>query len=119
MREFVFDKNLINEQPIADFICPGHPLLEATIQIVIEQNFHMLEQGAIMVDENSLENEISSIFLIEHSIFDGKINKNGQNRIISKKLKFVKLFKSGEIVSCGEAPHLDLRPINEEEEKEA
>ena len=31
-----FDKKNINHQPIAEFVCPGHPLLETVISIVHE-----------------------------------------------------------------------------------
>ena len=32
-----FDKKYINQQPVAEFICPGHPLLEAVISLIKEK----------------------------------------------------------------------------------
>lgn len=49
-----FDKQYCNMQglPIADQICPGHPLLEAVIDLIREQNADVLKRGAVLVDEN-------------------------------------------------------------------
>ena len=32
-----FEKDKINQQPVAAFVCPGHPLLEAVISLIREQ----------------------------------------------------------------------------------
>ena len=46
-----FDKAWCNIQglPVADQICPGHPLLEATIDLIREQNADVMKRGAIMM----------------------------------------------------------------------
>ena len=38
-------------KPLADFICPGHPLLEATIDLVKERYRDLLKQGALFLNE--------------------------------------------------------------------
>ena len=43
-----FEKDKINQQPVALFVYPGHPLLEAVIDLVREQNGHLMKQGAVL-----------------------------------------------------------------------
>ena len=67
-----FDKAGINRQPVAAFICPGHPLLEAVISIVREDHGHLMKQGAVLIDDADDGTALSAIFLIEHSVQDGR-----------------------------------------------
>src|SRR3546814_14643649 len=66
-----FEKGRINQQPVATFVCPGHPLLEAVISIVREQYEQIMRQGAILVDDLDAGPDLSAVFLLEHSIQDG------------------------------------------------
>ena len=110
-----FEKNKINKQPVATFICPGHPLLESVISIIIEDYGQIMKQGAILVDETDDGNKLSAIFLIEHSVQDGRLTANGNPHIISQKLQFAAIDKTGAMTNAGIAPHLDLRPANVDE----
>jgi superfamily II DNA or RNA helicase len=105
-----FDKNLINQQPVATFICPGHPLLEAVISLIREQYEHIMRQGAIMVDETSSDETLSAVFLLEHAVQDGRTTSAGKPHVISQRLQFAAIDKTGRAVSAGIAPHLNLRP---------
>lgn len=51
-----FQKELISVsgKPLAEFVCPGHPLLNATIDLILERHRDLLRQGAILIDENIL-----------------------------------------------------------------
>jgi superfamily II DNA or RNA helicase len=46
-----FEKDKINQPPVAAFICPGHPLLDATMDLVLERHRDLLKRGAVLVDE--------------------------------------------------------------------
>jgi hypothetical protein len=105
-----FEKSRINQQPVATFVCPGHPLLDAVISIIREQYDQLMKQGAIFVDETDVGEELSAIFLLEHSVQDGRRTSTGQPHIISQKLQFAAIGRSGEAVNAGIAPHLNLRP---------
>ena len=94
-----FDKKFINMQPVAEFIFPGHPLLDSVIDIIHEQYSSLMRQGAIMVDETDLSEELQAVFLVEHSIHDGRILSNGNKQTISKKLQFARLTKEGAVSS--------------------
>ncbi len=37
--------------PLAEFVCPGHPLLEATIDLVLQDHRELLRRGALLIDE--------------------------------------------------------------------
>jgi SNF2 family DNA or RNA helicase len=45
-----FEKELISVpgKPLADFVCPSHPLLDATIDLTLERHRDLLRQGAIL-----------------------------------------------------------------------
>ena len=49
-----FEKSLMAPpgQPAAAFVCPGHPLLDATIDLTIERHRSVLRQSSVLVDDN-------------------------------------------------------------------
>lgn len=51
-----FEKDLISIQgnPLAEFVCPGHPLLDATIDLITERYRDLLRRGAVLVDPIAL-----------------------------------------------------------------
>ena len=110
-----FEKSKINQQPVATFVYPGHPLLEAVISIIREQYDQLMKQGAVLVDDADDGTEISAIFLLEHSVQDGRHTSLGKQHIISQKLQFAAIDKTGRTVNAGIAPHLNLRPATSEE----
>jgi len=110
-----FEKSKINQQPVAAFVCPGHPLLEAVISLIREQYDHLMKTGAVLVDETDAGEELSAIFLLEHSVQDGRVTSTGKPHTISEKLQFAAIGPTGEAVNAGIAPHLNLRPAKAEE----
>ena len=110
-----FDKSLINQQPVAAFICPGHPLLEAVISLIREQYEPIMRQGAILVDETDPGDALSAVFLLEHTVQDGRMTSAGRPHVISQRLQFAAINKAGQAVNAGIAPHLNLRPATAEE----
>ena len=110
-----FEKRKINQQPVAEFVCPGHPLLESVISIIREDYDQLMKKGAILVDETDDGEDLSAIFLLEHSVQDGRATSTGKPHIISQKLQFASIDKAGTTVNAGIAPHLNLRPATPEE----
>ena len=47
-------------------------LLEAVIDLVREQNGHLMKQGAVLVDDTDDGTDVSVLFLLEHSVQDGR-----------------------------------------------
>ena len=110
-----FEKSLINQQPVAAFVCPGHPILEAVISLIREQYEPIMRQGAILVDETDPGDALSAIFLLEHTVQDGRLTSVGKPHVISQRLQFAAIDKAGDAVNAGIAPHLNLRPATAEE----
>ena len=110
-----FEKGKINQQPVAAFICPGHPLLEAVISLIREQYEQIMRQGAIMVDDTDQGNGLSAVFLLEHTVQDGRTTSAGKPHAISQRLQFAAIDKAGHATNAGIAPHLNLRPAKAEE----
>ncbi len=110
-----FEKEYINQQPVAEFICPGHPLLDAVISIVREQHGDLMKLGAVMVDECDPGEDIQAIFLMEQSIQDGRRMRSGASQTISRRLQFAGIREDGAVFSAGIAPHLNLRAAATEE----
>lgn len=112
-----FEKELINlpGKPPAVFLCPGHPLLEATIDLILERYQGLLREGTILVDPNDPGDEIRLLFYLKHSLQDGRTDRSGGRRIISRRLQFVEMKANGSAITAGYAPYLDYRPLKEEE----
>ena len=112
-----FDKSLCNlpGKPQAILVCPGHPLLEATIKLILERNANILKQGAVFVDENDPSAEPRLLFYIEDAIQDGILQANNRRRVISRHMHFVEMRKDGTAASAGYAPYLDYRILKNTE----
>ncbi|MFW6160685.1 MAG: helicase-related protein [Acidobacteriota bacterium] len=114
-----FEKDLISlgGKPTAEFVCPGHPLLDATLDIILERHRDLLKQGAVLIDENEFGEEIRALVFLEHSIQDGRTDRKGNRRIVSRQIQFVEVTESGSVRGAGYAPYLDYRPPNDSEMK--
>lgn len=110
-----FNKDHINHQPVAEFICPGHPLLEAVLGIVREKYNHLLKQGAVMLDQSDMSEDVQAVFLVEHEIHDGRKTSSGQQQTVSKKLQFATLDETGQVGFGGPAPHLNLNVLDDDQ----
>ena len=112
-----FDKEScsIPGKPQATLICPGHPLLEAVIDLVRERNVDVMKRGTIFIDDEDYSEEAKLLFYIEDSIQDGVFLSNGNHRVISKNVHFVEIRSDGTASSGGYAPYLDYRAASTEE----
>jgi SNF2 family DNA or RNA helicase len=112
-----FEKDLIAMpgKALADFVCPGHPLLDATIDLTLERNRDLLRRGAVLIDETDPGHEPRVLVFLEHSIQDARKAAGGQRRIVSKQMQFVEIDTDGNTRAAGYAPYLDYRPLTEDE----
>jgi superfamily II DNA or RNA helicase len=112
-----FEKNLISVQgkPLAAFVCPGHPLLDATIDLILERHRDLLKRGAILLDPTDQGGDLRVLFYLEQAMQDGRLDRAGTRRIISRQVHFVELDALGQIHQAGAAPYLDYRPLTEDE----
>jgi superfamily II DNA or RNA helicase len=107
-----FEKALIHlpdKQP-ATFVCPGHPLLDATISLMLLRERDTLKRGGILVDETDPGQELRALFYLEQAIQDATPMKSGERRTISREVHFVEIDSAGSVREAGGAPYLDYRP---------
>lgn len=112
-----FDKKEIAPpgQPSAAFVCPGHPLLDATIDLTLERHRELLRRGAVLVDENDSSLRPRLLFYLEHAIQDGSLTRNGERRVISRRMLYVETDSEGNTRHLHYAPYLDYRPLAADE----
>lgn len=112
-----FERDLVHVQgkPIAAFLCPGHPLLDSVISIVVERYRDVLKQGTILVDETDLSETPRALIAIEHELTDGRRDQHGERRVVSKRFGFVELAEDWKPRHAGSAPYLDYRPVADDE----
>lgn len=114
-----FEKNLIgiHGKPMASFVCPGHPLLDATIDLILERHRDLLKRGAVLIDPTDQSDEARVLFYLENSIQDARTDKDGNRRIISRQMHFVEINKDSHTQLAGYAPYLDYRPATPDEQR--
>ncbi len=100
----------------AALVAPGHPLLEATTDLTLEEFGPALREGAVLVDENDWGQTPKLLIMAEHEIRDGRMAADGTARIVSKQLQSVYLKPDGAAQIAGPAPYLDLRAARAEEQ---
>jgi superfamily II DNA or RNA helicase len=112
-----FDKELIavEGRPLAEYVTPGHPLLDGTIDLIIERYDSLLRQGAILVDDNDLGDVPRTLVYLQHAVVDGRADAFGNRRVVSKRFEFVEVDPAGTAHSAGWAPYLDCRPATPED----
>jgi superfamily II DNA or RNA helicase len=108
-----FEKSLINipGQALAAFVCPGHPLLDANIDLILERHRDLLKRGTVLVDERDSSDQPRVLFHLEHSIQDAVVTRGGQRRIVSRQMLYVEMNATGETRALHYAPYLDYRPL--------
>ncbi|MYG27298.1 MAG: DUF3883 domain-containing protein, partial [Boseongicola sp. SB0677_bin_26] len=115
----VFEKSLVapQGQPLAAFVCPGHPLLDSVIDLTVERDKNLLKRGTILVDEGDAGTQPRMLFFLEHAIQDASLTRSGDRRVISKRMLYVELDEKGQTRHLHYAPYLDYRPLSEDDPK--
>jgi superfamily II DNA or RNA helicase len=113
----VFEKTLMapQGQPLAPLICPGHPLLDATLDLTLERHRDLLRRGTVLVDEADAGTQPRVLFYLEHAIQDASLMASGERRTISKGMLYIELDSAGRTRHLHYAPYLDFRPLKQDE----
>lgn len=95
-----FEKKLVAPpgQPLAAFVCPGHPLLDATIDLTLERHRDLMRRGTILVDDRDASTTPRVLFYLEHAIQDTSVTKSGDRRVVSKRL-----YEAGQLANFNRA----------------
>jgi hypothetical protein len=102
-------------QPLGAFVCPGHPLLDATIDLTLERHRELLRRGTVLVDDTDPGGKPRVLFYLEHAIQDAGVTRSGERRVISRRMLYVEIDAAGAAHHMGSAPYLDYRPLGEDE----
>jgi superfamily II DNA or RNA helicase len=107
-----FHKEEINlpGKPTAEFLCPGHPLMDSVIDLILERYRHLLRSGAYLVDPNDPGEDLRALFYLEHAILAG----GDSRRAISRQMQFVEIDPQLNTHIAGPAPFLDYEPLQEQ-----
>ncbi|RKY39789.1 MAG: helicase, partial [Candidatus Makaraimicrobium thalassicum] len=100
--KFTFDKHLLEKGEIADFISPGHPLMEAVIDKILDKYSGLLNEGAVFEDPDGQLHGL--IWFLEGTVYDGNGNFMG------KKMFSIYSSQNGEINNISPAILWDLKP---------
>lgn len=93
--------------PMASCLHPGHPLMQAVTDLVLEAHRNKLKQGAVLVDPRDMGITPKVMFIIDHAVKEGA----DPAHIVSRRMQFVEIDPQGGAIDAGWAPHLDLEPI--------
>jgi len=120
-----FDKELMGQAglPEADFVCPGHPLLDTIIDLVLNKHRQMLRSGAVLIDKTDPGTSPRVLFFLEQNIQDAGAAQTGaersqsssDKRVISREVHFVEINEGGNVRAGGSAPYLDYEPATPEQ----
>jgi len=115
-----FDKDCvrIDGSPQAELIAPGHPLLEATIDLILERHRDVLTRGVVLVDESDRGRTGHTprvLVMLEHAIADARPSKTAPHTVVSRRFEFVEISEDGDAVTAGAAPYLDYRAATPDE----
>ncbi len=112
-----FEKDLIAPpgQPMAAFICPGHPLLDAVIDLTLERHRDLLRRGTVLVDDRDPGDSPRVVFYLEHAVQDASLTSSGERRVVSRRMLYVDVDRQGNVRNLGYAPYLDYRPLRDDD----
>lgn len=110
----------LHGKPMADLIHPGHPLMQATTDLILSAHRGKLKQGAVLVDPNDDSTTPKVLFMVDHSVRENPLQNsaNSAPKVVSRRLQFNEIDSQGHSINAGWAPHLDLLPISEVERKQ-
>ena len=110
-----FDKRrlTVSRGPRAEFLAPGHPLLDAVVEWTGRQYGHLLRRGGVLVDETDEGVEPRVVLTLSHEVRAGRVGGR-EPRVLSERMLSVELTRK-ETRKTGPAPHLDFRPLGPDE----
>jgi SNF2 family DNA or RNA helicase/predicted nucleotidyltransferase len=113
-----FDKELVGPAGAgrADLLAPGHPLLDATVEMMLDRYRYLLTQGTVLVADADENEDPRVLVYVEHAIQSARQIRPNEREVVSKRLQFVELTEDWEPRIAGYAPYLDYRPLEGDEQ---
>jgi superfamily II DNA or RNA helicase len=111
-----FDKDRVaigDDTLRAELVTPGHPLLAAVLDTILDQYGDALSSGATLVDPTDDSDNIRVLVYLEHAITDGRLAA-GARKVVSRRFQFVEVLQDGTIIDPGAEPYLNYGPLNDQ-----
>lgn len=86
----------------AELLAPGHPLLDAVLDLTIERHLPELDRGTVLFDPLDPADRPYVLMAMTGEIVDR------HRHVVSKRFGFVAIGEDGSVADAGPAPHLDL-----------
>src|SRR5205814_1507051 len=88
-----FEKSLVSPYGMApaQLLAPGHPLLDALVDMILERYRPLLKQGTILVADADASENPRALVYVEHAIQNARELEDGQRQVVSMRLQFVEL----------------------------
>lgn len=100
---------------VATLMHPGHSLMAATMGVITERHHDSLRRGTILVDRTDLAVSPYIVCLLEHDVIDGRVGKDGQPLVISRRAQFVRVEADDTITALTQSPIPNLDASNDDE----
>ena len=108
-----FEKQYVHldSKTMASLIHPGHPLMQAVTDLIIEQHRDKIRRGAVLIDTADYGTAPKLLLTLDHAVKEG----TNQDMVVSRRMQFVYIDAERHVTNAGWAPHLDLRALSAEE----
>lgn len=112
---FLKNRVRFDGKPPAALVAPGHPLLDAVLDLTLEKSHDLLRQGTVLVDPNDPGTEPRLLLCLESAINEGGLPGGALPRTVSRRLQFVEIPEGNVARPAGYAPYLDYAPPTPEQ----
>lgn len=96
---FELDHIVVDDQPRADLLAPGHPLHDAVAELTLAQLRPVLERGTVLVSPETEEPNLL-VGVIEEVV-------DGTGQTIARRFGYAYVDATGQVRPAGPAPYLD------------
>ena len=100
-------------RPQAEFLAPGHPLLDSVVELLIARHGELLRRGAILVDESGRSDAPRALIALEQEIHDARRDSAERPVAVWQSVEYVEIDARGRAQAAGPAPYLDYKPMEE------
>lgn len=97
--------------PMAELMHPGHPLMKAVLDAVLEHGRDQLKQGCVFLDPQDDGVLPRVLLFLSHTIREEK----DPSVIVSRRIQFVEIRQDGQALDAGWAPYLSYEPFPQED----
>jgi SNF2 family DNA or RNA helicase len=106
----------VADKPLATLLAPGHPLLDAVIDLTIEDLGDALNKGTVFIDRTDKQrDEPSALFAVEQKV----VNSLVPPLTVDRHFDFIEVDSNGQGSISNTAPYLDFEEPSAQELKAA